>query len=126
MSFEEAIDLVSIVIEVAGVMVVVIGIVWASAQYVQRFRVASTPSAYTLYRRSLARAILLGLEFLVASDIIRTVATEMTYHSLGVLALIIAIRTFLSLEMEMEIEGRFPWQRSRSRSAPDGVTAEDG
>lgn len=111
MTFEESVDLVGKVVDAAGVLVIVVGVVWASFQYLQRIRRTTTPPAYTSYRRSLGRAILVGLEFLVASDIIRTVATEPTYRSLGILGAIIGIRTFLSLEIEMEIEGRWPWQQ---------------
>jgi uncharacterized membrane protein len=66
---------------------------------------------YRQFRRSLGRSILLGLEFLVAGDIISTVAVDPTYRSVGVLAIVVAIRTFLSLELELEIEGHWPWQR---------------
>ena len=115
MSFKESIDLVGNGVEAAGVAVIVLGILWASIQYLRRYREESTPPAYNLYRRSLGRAILLGLEFLVAGDIIRTVATELTFRGLGALALLIVIRTFLSVEIEMEIEGRWPWQGNRTR-----------
>jgi len=63
------------------------------------------------FRSSLGRTILLGLEFLVAADIINTVAVEPTLRSVAVLAGIIVIRTFLSFSLETEIEGRWPWQR---------------
>ena len=59
------------------------------------------------------RAILLGLELLVAGDIIRTVAVTPTFTSVGVLAIIVIIRTFLSWSLEVELEGRFPWERPR-------------
>jgi uncharacterized membrane protein len=62
-------------------------------------------------RQSLGRVILLGLELLVAADIIRTVATSPTFTSVGVLGLIVVIRTFLSYSLEVEINGRWPWQR---------------
>lgn len=62
-------------------------------------------------RSNLGRVILLGLEFLVAADIINTVAVQPTLESVAVLAGIVAIRTFLSFSLEMEIEGRLPWQR---------------
>lgn len=62
-------------------------------------------------RERLARGILLGLEFLVAADIVRTVAVELTFHSVGVLAIVVAIRTFLSFSLELELTGRWPWQR---------------
>ncbi|MEO5589352.1 MAG: DUF1622 domain-containing protein [Gemmatimonadaceae bacterium] len=68
--------------------------------------------SYNDLRADLGRAILLGLEFLVAADIIGTVAIEPTFRSLGVLALIVAIRTFLSFSLELEISGRWPWQQS--------------
>jgi uncharacterized membrane protein len=62
-------------------------------------------------RQRLARGILLGLEFLVAADIVRTVAIDLTFHSVGVLAIVVAIRTFLSFSLELELTGRWPWQR---------------
>ena len=67
---------------------------------------------YRALRANLGRAILLGLEFLVAADIIGTVAIEPSFRSLGVLALIVAIRTFLSFSLELEISGRWPWQHA--------------
>jgi uncharacterized membrane protein len=71
------------------------------------------------FRSSLGRSILLGLEFLVAADIINTVAVEPTLRSLAVLAGIVLIRTFLSFSLEVEIEGRWPWQRARGPRSPD-------
>ncbi|WP_345409910.1 DUF1622 domain-containing protein [Nonomuraea salmonea] len=67
--------------------------------------------AYQRYRKGLGRAILLGLEFLVAADIIRTVAISPTFASVGVLAVIVLVRTFLSFSLEVELEGRWPWQQ---------------
>lgn len=64
------------------------------------------------YRQSLGRAILLGLEFLVAGDIIRTVVVTPTVTNVAVLALIVLVRTFLSMALELELEGRWPWQRA--------------
>lgn len=61
-------------------------------------------------RQRLGRGILLGLEFLVAADIIHTVAVELTYKTVGVLAIIVLIRTFLSFTLEVELTGRWPWQ----------------
>ena len=62
-------------------------------------------------RQRLGRGILLGLEFLVAADIIETVAVELTFRSVGVLAVIVLIRTFLSFSMELELTGHWPWQQ---------------
>ena len=66
---------------------------------------------YRAYRQNIGRAILLGLEFLVAADIIRTVAVSPTFRSAGVLAIIVLIRTFLSMALQLELEGRWPWQK---------------
>lgn len=63
------------------------------------------------FRRDLGRAILLGLEFLVAGDIIRTVAVEPSFRSVGVLAAIVVIRTFLSFSLEVEMSGKLPWKK---------------
>ena len=65
---------------------------------------------YQGLRQTLGRGILLGLEFLIASDIIYTVAVELTFETIGVLAIVVLIRTFLSLTLEVEMSGRWPWQ----------------
>lgn len=67
--------------------------------------------SYKLLRQELGKAILLGLEILVAGDIIATVVTEPTLNRVIILAIIVLIRTFLSLSIQVEIEGRFPWQK---------------
>jgi uncharacterized membrane protein len=99
-------------VEVTGIAVIVFGAIAASIYLVWQFIRHEPPpaAAYHSYRANLARAILLGLEFLVAADIINTVAFEPTLHSLAILAGIVLIRTFLSFSLEVEIEGRWPWQ----------------
>lgn len=67
--------------------------------------------AYRTYRRQLGRSIILGLEFLIAGDIIRTVVVADTLENIAVLGLIILIRSFLSITLHLEVEGRWPWQR---------------
>ena len=74
------------------------------------------PRSYKFLRQELGKAILLGLEILVAGDIIGTVVTEPTMGRVLVLAVIVLIRTFLSLSLEVELEGRFPWQQSSVKS----------
>lgn len=64
-------------------------------------------------RQSLGRGILLGLEFLVAADIIHTVVVELTFTTVGVLAIIVLIRTFLSFTLDVELTGRWPWQENK-------------
>src|SRR5690242_13282380 len=107
---------VGTLIDGVGVLIVVIGALWSAARYVTRLGGAPTPlDHYQEFRRNLGRAILLGLEFLVAGDIIRTVAVSPTFGSVGVLAIIVLIRTFLSATLTVEIEGRWPWQARPDR-----------
>jgi predicted MFS family arabinose efflux permease/uncharacterized membrane protein len=98
--------------EVAGVALIVGGLVYASVRYALA-PASETRSRYQRYRQDLGRAILLGLEVLVAADIVRTVAFTPTMASVSVLALIVAIRTFLSWSLTLELEGRWPWQGDR-------------
>ena len=104
-------------IEVGGILVIVIGILYALARFLrQRASDPAQPSRFHQLRSGVGRSILLGLEFLVAADIIATVAIEPTINSLIILAGIVLIRTFLSLSLEVEIEGRWPWQPERPGS----------
>lgn len=80
------------------------------------FRVAQSETKEVNFRKirqGVGRGILLGLEFLVAADIIHTVAIELTFQSVGVLALIVLVRTFLSFTLEVELTGKWPWQKSQ-------------
>lgn len=98
--------------EVVGVIVLIAGALAACGAFCVRIgRGAGFSPAYHDLRADLGRAILLGLEFLVIADIIGTVAVEPTLHNLGVLAVIIAIRTLLSFALELEVSGRWPWQK---------------
>ncbi len=93
-----------------------IGIITLFALYallnaaVQLLKKEEKDSIFQELRQFLGRGILLGLEFLIAADIIYTVAIELTFKTVGVLAIIVLIRTFLSLTLEVEISGRWPWQ----------------
>lgn len=111
-------DLVSKVIDAAGVLVVVCGLLVATGVFVlaQRQR-DQRPLSYRVYRQQVGKAILLGLEFLVAADIIRTVAVAPSFRGVGVLAVVVAVRTFLSFTLDVELEGRWPWQSQRTSSA---------
>lgn len=110
MSFSEAIELVGKAIDTAGVGVLVVGALMAAGRAVGNAR-ARVRDTYRQFRQQLGRSILLGLELLVAADIIRTVAVTPTMSSVLVLALIVLIRTFLSFSLELEITGRWPWQK---------------
>jgi len=109
MNFAEVVEDVGKGVDIAGISIILVGVLAASVQFLRRVR-SDVGSAYTLYRVGLGRAILLGLEFLIAGDIIRTVATTPTFQSVGILASIVLIRTFLSLALNMEVEHRLPWQ----------------
>lgn len=116
-SFQSTIEKLGIAVDAAGVLIIVGGVLLATV----RALLAAVPPGldrYTAYRRSLGRAILLGLELLVAGDIIRTVAVAPTLNNLSVLALIVVIRTFLSFSLELEVTGRWPWQEKRINPAP--------
>lgn len=99
-------------VETAGVFVILFGGIAATVWFASTWRTQTLGVAYQEYRRNFGRAILLGLEFLVAADIINTVAVNPTLESVGVLAAIVAIRTFLSFSLEVEIDGQWPWRRS--------------
>jgi uncharacterized membrane protein len=101
-------------VELVGVIIILAGAAAATVRFVARWFTAGLSDAYREYREHLGRAILLGLEFLVAGDIINTVAVDPTFRSVGVLAGIVVIRTFLSVSLEVEIEGHWPWARSQA------------
>lgn len=103
-------------IEAVGVLVVVIGSVVSSANFLRSYRKLSEGEAHQTFRRQLGRSIILGLEFLIAGDIIRTVVVADTMQNVATLGLIILIRTFLSLTLHLEVEGRWPWQPEKTRS----------
>ena len=113
--FKDLIGTVSYAIETVGVLVIVAGFVLATIRAVKRKKVTTSGSAYLEYRRDIARSIILGLEFLIAGDIIRTVIVSDTLSNVAVLALIIVMRTFLAFTLHLEIEGSWPWQESRAR-----------
>ena len=115
MSFHEVMETIGKAVDAAGVVAIVIGAVVSTvlgARALLRHR-REGRDIFETYRRRLGRSILLGLELLVAADIIRTVAIDPTYESVGVLALIVLIRTFLSWSLELEISGRWPWQQHK-------------
>ena len=112
-------------IEVAGVLVILVGLAAGTVGYLTGPRGQDPEERFRLYRARLGRSILLGLEFLVAADIVNTVAVEPSLRSLAVLGGIVAIRTFLSLSLEVEIDGRWPWQKRTSRAERDADGSRD-
>ena len=95
-------------IEIAGVLVIAAGLLWSAGR---ALTLKHSGDRITDLRHDMGRAILLGLEILVAADIVRTVADTPTASSVAILAGIVAIRTFLSWTLALELEGKWPWQR---------------
>jgi len=128
--FQHIIEAVGRYMDFAGVAVMVIGAVVSIPMALRGYQPRKLPAGsekltvYRSYRQLLGRSILLGLELLVAADIIRTVAVTPTYESVGVLAIIVLIRTFLSFSLELEITGRWPWQKEASESSSRPARAE--
>ena len=110
-SANDVLKVIGLFVELVGVAVILGGAVYATAVLLRRWRRSDRDRLYSDYRATLGRGILLGLEFLVAGDIIRTVAVEVNLTNLAVLAGIVLIRTFLSFSLEVEITGRWPWQQ---------------
>jgi uncharacterized membrane protein len=122
MDFDEVVDVVGRTIEGLGVAVIVLGVLTALVRHGRGFVFTTSPTgAYDEARRSIGRSILLGLELFVAGDIIRTVVVDPTFESVGVLAVIVLIRTFLSFTLEVEITSRWPWQGDRPTAREAGV-----
>lgn len=105
-------------IELLGVVIIVLSVAAATVWFVwQAVRSRDLAAAYQGYRANLGRGILLGLELLVGADIIGTITSPLTFESVGLLATIVAIRTFLSFSLETEIEGCWPWRRREVEAA---------
>jgi len=122
----EAIETAALGIELLAVIVIVLSVVLGTGRFIlhARQRVAD---AYEQYRVHLAKALLLGLEFLVAADIVRTVALEATLLSVGILALLVVVRTFLSWSLVVEIEGHWPWRGAdQPRPRAEGSSMKNG
>ena len=116
MEFKEVVENVGKTADGLGVAITMLGVLGALIAYGWRtVRPADPPiDSYRELRRNVGRSILLGLELLVAGDIIRTVAIAPTFTSVGVLAVIVAVRTFLSFTLEVEVTSRWPWQKESS------------
>jgi len=126
MLYRDLVEVLGTVAEGIGVAVIVVGSLVALVLYLAGMvRRRSSLDDYRLVRQRLGRTILLGLEFLVAGDIIRSVAVSPTFAGVGVLALIVLIRTFLSTALIVEIEGRLPWRSHGPKDAAGAVTTGD-
>ena len=121
-NFRQLMELVGTAIDAVGVVIIVAGALLATGRFMfSKQKGENTP--YRLYRQDMGRAILLGLEFLVAGDIIRTVVVAPTLNNVLVLGLIVLIRIFLSMALQVELDGRWPWQQNDTlRATATGAT----
>jgi uncharacterized membrane protein len=117
-SFTSAMEHVAQGFEALGAAILVVGVVWSLVLAVVAWRRASNAMrGYQALRRAFGATLLLGLEVLVAADLIRTVAVAPTVTNVLVLGLIVLIRTFLSFSLETEIDGVVPWRRAMTSGA---------
>jgi uncharacterized membrane protein len=106
-------------IEMFGVLIIVSGIAWSTYLHLSRRTSERDAEAYKI---RIGRSLLLGLEVLVAADIVKTIAHELTFTSLGLLTGLVLVRTFLSWTLVLEIEGRWPWKREPSPMSSRAVS----
>ena len=115
--FRSGVEQVGLAIDGGGVLIIVLGILLAAGRAL--WKPSTALGRYRQFRQDLGRGILLGLEFLVAADIIRTVAVAPTLESVLVLGLIVLIRTFLSFALQLEVDGHLPWQRPQATESAE-------
>jgi uncharacterized membrane protein len=117
-TFTVVMDHVAQAFEALGALILVIGVLWSLWLAGSAWRRSGRPATgYTVLRQAFGRTLLLGLEILVAADLIRTVAVSPTLENVVALGLIVLIRTFLSFSLEIEIDGTPPWRRAAARAA---------
>ncbi|HRQ64183.1 MAG TPA: DUF1622 domain-containing protein [Xanthomonadaceae bacterium] len=109
--FKNMVEVIGWTLEGVGVLAVVLGSLVALTRFAKEMRLDDAGRSYHNLRKRLGRSIIIGLEFLIAGDIIRTVVVDHSLTSLASLAIVIALRTFLSMTLFLEVEGRWPWQR---------------
>jgi len=115
----ENIQAIGTLFDYIGVAVMLVGIAISTLIVLKHFHMRwRGAKIYDSYRKDLARSILLGLEFIVAGDIIRTISSGVNIASIVALAGIVLIRSFLAAEFELEVTGRWPWQRKRKSNKP--------
>ena len=131
MTFTEAMEWTSRGFEVAAVAVLVVGFLAGVVKALHAHIGKREEQSYSVLRRYFGRSILLGLEILVAADLIKTVAVDQTWENVLSLGLIVLIRTFLSFSIEIEIDGIVPWRRwamgrASGKAAPPAAPEETG
>ncbi|MEX2352667.1 MAG: DUF1622 domain-containing protein, partial [Gammaproteobacteria bacterium] len=111
--FNVTVSALIMVIEAVGILVIISGFIIATLMYLVNLRANNNSDAYQDYRQRSVRGLILGLEFLIAADIIKTVVVNYSVNSMLMLGLIILIRTFLIFSLHMELDGKLPWVHNR-------------
>ncbi len=106
----DVVEYFAVAIELLAVTIIVVGICWATYTFLVHRGLRHAPSSDRQYREHLGRTLLIGLEVLIAADIVRTVALDPTLEGVAILGLLVLIRTFLSWSVVVEIDHRWPWQ----------------
>lgn len=119
-TYVDIMRMITLVLEALGVFAILIGVALATVRYLRQLRPFSSHRAYVEYRHGIGRSTLLGLDLLIAGDIIKTVIVHQTGASVLVLGMVVLIRTFLGLTLHLETEGRWPWQPEPAREPDDG------
>lgn len=109
------IDYIAKITEAIGVLTIFFGSIYSIGKFVFLLK-SKEPISYIELRQAVGKSILLGLEILIAADIMATVVTEPSLRSVFILGLIVLIRTFLSLSLQVELEGKFPWQKAKIKN----------
>lgn len=109
--FFQVIEVIALGLEALGVLAILVGFSLATVRYLKRTHPFTSHEAYIEYRHGMGRSILLGLDFLIAGDIIKTVIVAEVGMNILVLVAIVLIRTFLSMTLHLEVEGHWPWQK---------------
>ena len=109
----EAMESAALSVELLAVVVIMVAILFGTVRFLMHLR-QQRADAYRAYKEHLTKALLLGLEFLVAADIVRTVAIDTTLANVAILGALVVVRTFLSWSLVVEMDGRWPWQVGRS------------
>ena len=115
-NFRDFVELIGMVIDLAGVSAIALGLLYAIYSFISAK--SNKAERVRVLRQNLGTGILVGLEILIAADIVRTVAITPTLQSVAILGLIVLIRTFLSMTLQVELEGRWPWKRTNPDRPP--------
>ena len=123
----DAIEYLALAIEIIAVLVIAIGVMYAIGSFlIARYGSQQLRGYDRQFRARLGNSLLIGLEILVAADIIRTVALEPTLENVAILGILVLVRTFLSWSLVVEIEGRWPWQSATAEKAEPRESGSEG